>query len=142
MLNKNAKDITRKLSPGRGLLSPNTKVYDKQRGTVSISNIDIGDFVKDAYNTYTEVLGIYTDGSEKVPRSGPNSSAWIWNSELELWDHPEEPQYETDGLGCHLITKSGIFMIEGEKFVRDFTEIGADRIHETYSFVKDFSMHW
>jgi len=145
MLNKNSKDIKqipRMLCPGRGLLSPNTEVYDKQRGAVTISNIHIGDFVKDAYNTYTEVLGIYTDGSEKVPRSGPNFSAWIWNSELELWDHPEESQSETEGLGCHLITKSGIFMIEGEKFVRDFTEIGADRIHETYSFVKDFSMHW
>jgi hypothetical protein len=131
--------------PGRGLISSNTHVYKKEIGYLRICNIKVGDFVKDGYDHFTEVLGVYIDSSEVVPRSGPNSAAWVWNSDLGLWDHPEEvlsPSYEYNFLGCHLITRSGIFMLEDERFVRDFTEVGADRIHETYPFVKEFSIHW
>ena len=108
------------------------------------------------------MLGIYSDSSEIMPlselhgqsghseqseqseHSGPNSAAWVWNSDLEIWSHPESYQYEylEKRLGYQLITKSGIFMMDDERFVRDFTEVGADRIHETYSFVKDLSIHW
>ena len=132
-------------SPGRGLLSSNTRIYEKTKGYKPISNINIGDFVKDSYNSFTEVLGVYVDSSEMMPRSGPNSAAWIWNSDLEIWAHSEEdptPSSELNNIGYQLITKSGIFMLEDESFVRDFTEVGADRIHETYPFVKDFSIHW
>jgi predicted ATPase len=38
--------------------------------------------------------------------------------------------------GRHLITESGTFQTE-QGLVRDFTEVGYDRIHETYSFVAD-----
>lgn len=132
-------------SPGRGMISSNTHVYEKTRGYTRICNINIGDFVKDGYDHFTEVLGIYIDSSEVAPRSGPNSAAWVWNSDLQIWTHPEkveELSADYDFVGSHLITRSGIFMLEDETFVRDFTEVGADRIHETYPFVKDFSIHW
>ena len=129
-------------NPGRGLLSTNTHVWEKSKGYVEISRIEIGDYVKDSYENYTEVLGIYKDTSESMPRSGPNPAVWIWKPDLEMWSHPEDYGFLTEGMGYHLITKSGIFMIDSEEFVRDFTEVGADRIHETYPFVKEFSIHW
>lgn len=142
LLNKKPNSLPRVSRPGRGLLSSHTQVYDRNKGPVSICNVSIGDFVKDSYTRYTEVLGTYKDSSEILPRSGPNFAVWIWNADLEIWEHPESVKSDGSSLGYHLITKSGIFMIDGEEFVRDFTEVGADRIHETYSFVKDFSIHW
>ena len=46
----------------------------------------------------------------------------------------------TDKLnGRHLITESGILVVHAKGSVlqlRDFTEVGAKRIHETYPFIK------
>ena len=39
-----------------------------------------------------------------------------------------------DTIGYHLITESGTFRTKQGLF-RDFTEVGADRIQDTYSFV-------
>ena len=141
MLN-NGNDKSFGSNPGRGLLGSQTFVWVKTRGLIEISKINVGDFVKDGYDSFTEVIGIYIDSSEIMPRSGPNSAAWIWNPDLEIWSHPEETLEDSEFLGFQLITKSGIFMMGDERIVRDFTEVGADRIHETYSFVKDFPIHW
>lgn len=124
--------------PGRGLIGGDTYVWEQAKGSAKISNISVGDFIKDGYNSFTEVLGIYEDFSSDVPRSGPNTSAWVWSDAIHSWTHPTVKGEYTCGKAYHLITKSGIFIIfaeDGEQFIRDFTEIGTDKIDQTYDFV-------
>jgi len=129
-------------SPGRGLLASDTWISTKSKGMVPISDIQIGDYVKDSYNSYTEVLGTYMDVAKSSSYSGPNSAVWVWNSDLQLWVHPTVNSTHKENSSSvspmlHLITKSGMFMIDDNVFVRDFTEVGADKISETYDFIED-----
>jgi hypothetical protein len=127
-------------SPGRGLLSSHTLVWEKSKGGVPICDIQIGDFVKDSFNSYTRVLGTYTDVAESPPYSGPNSAAWIWNSDIGLWIHTGKIATSSEALLTgmrQIITESGIFITDDEVYVRDFTEVGFEKISETYDFIQD-----
>ena len=134
MLNKKG-SVPRIARAGRGLLGKDTRVWEYKKGHIKISEISIGDYVKDNYFGYTKVVGIYHDSSTPVPLSGVNAPGWVWEPELRIWTHPhiwtDTPLFNN---GYNLLTQSGIFMVN-EQFVRDFTEVGADRIEETYDFV-------
>ena len=123
-------------APGRGLLGSETPVFVQGKGVVTIKEVEIGDTINDIYSgesSFTKVLGIYKDTSEKVPLSGPNDSAWVWLTSKRVWRHPlkETLNPATESVGYHLITQSGTF-IAGSFTMRDFTEVGSSRIHETY----------
>jgi hypothetical protein len=128
--------------PGRGLVGPNTKVWHREKGVVSIKDIKINDFIKLNNESYTRVIGVYSDISEDVPISGVNRSVWMWCESRSQWKHPSDTVFELSNkqktnLGVQLVTESGTFLIlQGVDpiLVRDFTEIGWDRIDETYSF--------
>jgi hypothetical protein len=124
---------------GRGLLGENTVVWDKHGYPIRIADVKIGDTILDGRG-YTRVIGVYSD-AEAVPIAGPNTSIWYFAASTKHWIHPY-PFYTNDyGSGKHLITESGTFYIDHFSFkvlVRDFTEVGADRIHETYSFVENY----
>jgi len=124
---------------GRGLLGENTVVWDKHGYPIRMADVKIGDMILDGRG-YTRVIGVYSD-AEAVPIAGPNTSIWYFAKPIKHWIHPY-PFYTNDyGSGKHLITESGTFFIEHFSFkvlVRDFTEVGADRIHETYSFVEKY----
>jgi hypothetical protein len=92
-----------------------------------------GDYVKDK-NGYTRVIGVYYDISEMVPRSGPNESAWLLVN--GLWTHPRAGTLHSN-TGYHLVTESGTFFTQ-DVLMRDFTEVGANRIQETYPFTASF----
>ena len=129
-------------NPGRGLVGPNTKVWHREKGVISIKDIQINDFIKMDNEIYTRVIGTYSDISEDTPISGVNRSMWMWCESRSQWKHPSDTVFELSNtqktnLGVQLVTKSGTFMIlQGVDciLVRDFTEIGWDRINETYSF--------
>lgn len=129
--------------PGRGLCGEDTVVWTRT-GPIDICDVVVGDYVKDKAG-YTKVLGTYCDTS-LVPRSGPNSSIWYYSITKKRWIHPYLEECCKKGYGFHLITESGTFYIgftrhglreQGQLLVRDFTEVGADRIHETYAFTAD-----
>jgi hypothetical protein len=90
---------------------------------------------------WTRVVGLYKDTAELQPASGPNAHVWSWIPELGQWDHtPRTPAALYVKEGWHLVTESGVFEVwfkEGHACVRDFTEVGADRIHETYSYTAE-----
>jgi hypothetical protein len=120
---------------GRGLLGPSTLLWDII-GSKPITQIKIGDYIRDGFS-FTKVLGIYTDKAS-VPIAGPNDSIWYFN---KIWTHyrGRGNGKEVVHPGYHLITSSGSFTIGFDKekiLVRDFTEVGANRIHETYPFIK------
>jgi hypothetical protein len=97
----------------------------------------------------TRVIGIYKDTSTDTPQSGPNESVWYYMPIKKQWNHPAVPR-KTRELsqreGYQLVTESGTFMVgyplqsnsikHGRMLVRDFTEVGAARIHETYPFTQ------
>jgi hypothetical protein len=124
-------------SPGRGLLGPGTLIW-ALLGPTPITQIKIGDYVMDSTG-FTKVLGIYKD-IDSVPESGPTHSVWYYMIHKRVWTHAigickSEPTH----TGYHLVTESGSFKIgfaSQRMLVRDFTEVGANRIHETYPFVK------
>ena len=114
---------------GRGTIPLDTMVLEKDKGAISIYEVCIGDHIKDSSNTYTEVLGKYEDVECDV------ESLWYWNEKLDVWAHPIKNS-SVHKHGYHLITSSStffIYMIDGKIYsIRDFTEVGTDRIHETY----------
>lgn len=121
-------------SPGRGLLGAHTKVYVEGSGLVHVSKVGLGDLVKDRGERFTKVLAVYRDCSELLPAAGQNAAAWVRIG--QGWQHRISGKY-TSNDGVHLITESGTFLIEGGLCVRDFTEVGIDRISETYDFVEN-----
>lgn len=125
-------------SPGRGLIGAQTKVYVEGRGLIAVTKVELGELVKDSGGKFTRVLAVYKDCSELLPAVGQNAAAWIRRE--GVWQHSISGNY-TSNIGCHLITESGTFLIEGGICVRDFTEIGIDRIHETYAFVETLLKH-
>jgi uncharacterized membrane protein len=119
---------------GRGLLGKETYVYT-QRGRIPISEVMIGESVKDR-GMWTRVVGVYHDISEEMPVEGPNEAMWVL--EKGRWTHPCVIDGRSSS-GYHLITESGTFTAYTSVLkydVRDFTEIGADRIHETYEWTR------
>jgi hypothetical protein len=128
-------------SPGRGLLGKDTYVWEKSKGAIKISEVEIGDFVKGESGRFTEVLGVYVDTSDFVGSAGANSSAWVFNPKSKQWEHPKKTFEVESNVGYHFITKSGVFLIwysdqsaKVGQLVRDFTEVGWDRIDQTYAF--------
>jgi hypothetical protein len=145
LLNRQAVHNTSGFSePGRGLFGPETILLTQKKGIIPIGEVEIGDFVLDHNNFFTEVLGLYKDSSEFVPSSGPNPAVWSYYEGKRVWKHPYEkhlfdynnqhhPNMKVQA-GFHLVTESGTFMAK-DLWVRDFTEVGHKRIHETYPFI-------
>jgi hypothetical protein len=139
MLNRQALHNTAGISvPGRGLLGRNTLVYEQSKGLIPLCEVQMGDFIQDN-EVFTKVLGVYRDNSQLVPLSGPNGSAWIFYEGKRVWRHPLPETlfgncqtFVKEGL--HLITESGTFYANNER-VRDFTEVGYNRIDRTYQDV-------
>lgn len=128
-------------SPGRGVLGGGTRVYEMEKGPVSLRSICIGDRVKDFDDTFVRVLGVYQD-NEIAPVFGPNTAAWVWDRTRRLWTHQidsEGPSQAEDSR--HLITESGTFVISGGIVVRDFTEVGIGRLSATAPFVAKVLSH-
>jgi hypothetical protein len=126
-------------APGRGLLGPETFLWTPLGANTPITQIKIGDYVRDSTG-FTKVLGIYRD-TEVVPKSGPNASVWYYMPIKRIWTHVAGKIKcgPCQRGGYNLVTESGSFKIgfaSERMLVRDFTEVGAKRIHETYPFVK------
>lgn len=120
--------------PGRGMIGSDTLIQT-MKDVKKMRNLQIGDFVKDVNNTFTQVLGIYSDTSEIQPKTGINSSAWFWSERERVWTHIDCKQNLLQREGNHLITESGTFYVEGF-LVRDFTEVGSSQINQTYAFTE------
>lgn len=134
---------------GRGLFGKGTYVWKDKVGTnIPIHQVRIGDMIGDGKGL-TRVIGIYKDTSVDIPQSGPNESVWYYMPIKKQWNHPAVSRksiQEGKREGYQLVTESGTFMVgyplhpnslkHGRMLVRDFTEVGAARIHETYPFTQ------
>lgn len=138
------------------LVSPNVKVTHKTKGIVPISKITCGDEILTAEGKFTRVRGIYTGIIKTEHIKDPewiSDGVWslitdkVWStmtgvsadgSNLEMNSEEEEPMYPR---GCFLVTDAETFVIHlkgKNRLVRDFTEVGASKIDQTYEFLESF----
>jgi hypothetical protein len=119
------------------LFSPNCFVRKDLR-LVPISTIQIGDFIGiNIKGDITRVIGVYT--GEVLMDPDVIQQRWhtdgVWWKQNENWLHTASPNsiQKIRAHGVHLITDSGIFWVHAGRYsgiVRDFTEVGSDRIME------------
>jgi hypothetical protein len=131
------------------VISSFTKVWTTL-GPAEIRRIHPGDVVLDANGKPTIVKGVVrVHGSQVRAAEHLGNRAWIsaatWTSfDNKIWKHPE-PSRVTQNHGVEewysLFTESGTYRLcEAEAVglnIRDFTDIGAERIHKTYEWVID-----
>jgi hypothetical protein len=129
------------------VLSGYTKIWTPV-GPAEIRGIHPGDVVLDANGKPTIVKGVVcVDGSQVRTAAHLGGRAWIsaaaWTSyDKKLWTHPEHC-VPAAANGIHewysLFTESGTFRLCEVGAIglniRDFTDIGSQRIHETYEWV-------
>ncbi len=129
------------------VVSGRTKIWTTL-GPVEIRGIHPGDVVLDEHGKPTVVTGVVcVDKSQVQAAAHLGGDAWIsaaaWtSSDAKTWKHPDHTMC-ADGIHewYSLFTESGTFRLcevgALGLHVRDFTDIGADRIHETYDWVLD-----
>lgn len=117
------------------------KLIKVKSGFVEISKLLLFEKVLDRYGNEQPILGVITAEVKDIDDNG------IWNTGLyELNDgvwikgQCTTKNGRTAAYGMTLITESGEFIIwdeieKKEKIVRDFTDIGYDKIHQTYPMV-------
>jgi hypothetical protein len=120
------------------LMSPAIRIRRQDGLSLRLEEVQLGDVVEDKDGGFTRVLGLVEGQVQGSSVASDHSwmSACIRKSEGK-WMRVTTLRTGSDAqAGRHLITESGTFQTE-QGLVRDFTEVGYDRIHETYSFVAD-----
>ena len=116
------------------LIAASCEVLHKTGERRPISSVTIGDLLYGEHG-YTRVTGIYKGTS--IGERQLSDGVWIKNVK---WEHLfSSIDSETKETGYHLTTDSGTFWVDAKDFsgfVRDFTEVGIDKIHLTYPFVE------
>lgn len=140
MLNPNQSPLENPPPCETPFLSPYTQIYTSE-GYVPLANIEIGDRILDGFDHFTRVLGVVTGHVEgRVQEKEWNTA--IYEKQGEEW--VLQPSTLTPStwktIGYHLITESGIVAYYDTKhntsrIIRDFTEVGHNRIQDTYSFI-------
>jgi hypothetical protein len=124
-----------------------TALVDTPNGPVHILSIRPGDTVLDENGNGTRVTGIVRmDRSEVksyISFSFSHASSGVWmkipeSDDSKLWEQryiEPSPHYDDETVWGSLITESGSFRLTGGQCIRDFTDVGADKIESTYSWV-------
>jgi len=122
------------------LMDPEIRVLTVN-GAQPLASIRIGQELELSYNRYTKVIGC-VEG--RVQGTGP--SGWMSACIEKIFSPTERYHKRVTTItpsaqfltGHHLITDSGLFLVAHNsqvRHMRDFTEVGMDRIHETYPLV-------
>lgn len=127
------------------LVSADTRVFQEHIGPVPISTIQIGDRILSNHQVATTVKAVYkghihvTETPERP--EWVSDGVWKWVSN-KFWTCGNGIQSDACGEhrleGWFLVTEDETFLVElagKQVLVRDFTEVGASRIHETYEML-------
>jgi hypothetical protein len=127
------------------LVSPSISVWKANAGKTPIQDIRIGDLVL-SKGGYTKVKGVYRGCFyTKEPVTTPDwisDGVWICGEDGSWNPAGKDGMESSDGSlrieGYFLVTEAEDFYIQYRgktTLVRDFTEIGASHIHETYEML-------
>jgi len=117
-------------------LDATIRVNVNQSGWVNLSEIQIGDWIscKSGWTRITGKARRRVQGGFGSLGSRMSDGVWILGSNGK-WDHFHGTTDQMPWEGVHLITDSGEFKIKilngNEYIVRDFTEVGSDKIFES-----------
>jgi hypothetical protein len=119
-------------------LDASMKVRTFQAGLIPLMNVKRGDWIFDD-SKWTRVIGICrreVDGGIGDKGARMSDGNWILDSD-KRWCHPSGEVDNWKWQGIQLITESGKFRIytadlNNSHIVRDFTEVGIDRLAESY----------
>jgi len=119
----------------------NTLVKKFLVGPVPLSSIKRGDWILGDLR-WTKVIGIcHRSVSGGLGLDKERMTDGVWFKKGTQWLHPEESEDSEAWSGIHLLTDSSEYMIlrgesQQEVLVRDFTEVGFNRLPETYTRVE------
>jgi hypothetical protein len=122
-------------------LDPGLKVFITQGGWRQLREVKVGDWIRD-YTGWTRVTGI----CERIVHTAIGKQdnritdgMWFLNHN-GTWTHPRGLIKDVTWKGLQLITESGSFRIQmnssSEYIVRDFTEVGSQKILESHARVE------
>ena len=133
------------------LLSRDMSVKTPRYGYVSLGSIAVGDYVVGQKGP-VRVLAVYSGVLDGVGVNHENpwysDGVWVKTAAHDIWNtcahgsiglrtHSKEG---SELPGVNIITEDGTYVIRHDGYnvvVRDFTEIGIHRIHETYDVVEE-----
>lgn len=111
-------------------------------GPTCIESLCPGDMIFSADGEQTKVLGIVQLQPDAVKAAIQEGDTYIssgaWVEKEGSWDHPEGTPFKATTCWYNLFTASGTFKIEtseGTVNLRDFSDMGKDKIEDTYSMV-------
>jgi hypothetical protein len=116
-------------------------VYKYQAGFTPLFSIKVGDWILDSYK-WTNVVGICKRRVQtSIGSYGYRVTDGLW-IEGASWEHPSGEIKHGSWDGCQLITTSGTFTIYNNQkkySVRDFTEVGTERLVESFKMEDDIT---
>ena len=127
-----------KLPSSIPLVSTTTKVYKKIQGgniKMNISDIKIGDKVRDSLGKYTIIKGIYKGSFHTELDSWISDGNWIFDDTWKLNLEGSKEGSNNLQIGYQIITESGSFIalhLDKEILLRDFTECGIENLEDCY----------
>jgi hypothetical protein len=124
------------------LVHETTRVRVPFIGEKDICDIRPGDFVIDADSNITRVVGIVKMHADQVKCQEwiggfmISGGAWVRPPFVESWSQITDAEMPVEkGLWYSLFTESGTYMLSNEYGVRDFTDVGAEKIENMYEWV-------
>ena len=136
MLNTNISMAEVKVPQYPPCLDKTICVREYQGGWRQLEDIKIGSWIY-GRKGWTRVLGIakrQVGGGHGSEGTRITDGVWLLQKN-DTWDHPDITCDTESWWGIHLITDSGVFRIRfvtgEERIVRDFTEVGENKISES-----------
>jgi hypothetical protein len=115
-------------------------VYKHQAGLTPISLIQTGDWIHDS-NRWVRVMGrCEREVETSIGKLGNRITDGTWILDNDKWTHPKGKSEPGSWKGVQLITTSGAFTIyrNGVPYtIRDFTEVGTERLAESFTMEDD-----
>jgi len=133
ILNKEKKNL--RVPTSAPCIDRSILVYKHQAGLTPIGLIRTGDWIHDS-NKWVRVMGrCEREVETSIGNLGNRITDGIWILDTNTWKHPVGESKSGSWKGVQLITSSGAFTIDinGSHYrVRDFTEVGTERLAESF----------
>ena len=133
ILNKEIKNL--RVPTSAPCIDKSILVYKHQAGLTPIGLIQTGDWIYDS-TRWVKVIGrCERKVNGAIGTLGNRISDGTWILENNKWKHPTGTYKSESWIGVQLITTSGAFIIDinGIHYrIRDFTEVGTERLAESF----------